>query len=705
MKNHLFRASIGILIVTIFSSILGAQVNRVQQPVPVLQQGSGEGQVFVLPNGQGAVQLFWLPGQGSRWPAGGWRILDGQNNVIADRITAGASAALKALSTDEQALLQKLLTGLASNDASARQKSLGLAAAYSMRDPDFARAMGLTCTLLHVSAGQHQYKIVGLSSSGSPSEIAFVSSIVDTSVVPPLPPAPRNLTAQIVAQGVALYWSPGTEWTRRDVVNVAGTHVVAYWVERDGFGRLTGWPRVLGATWKAEMPGFIDTAAPADEEHDYSVFSVDVFGRISAPATVHVSIPDIKAMTPPTGLTATAGANKITLSWTPNPNPNTTGYVVERSQLPDGPFEPLTMTALPPTTTTYEDDHLLGGATYFYQVRSMEPGGELGVPAHAASATPTNATNPPAPVNFQATSGNSIVHLSWEPVSFAVAGYFIERLNQGASPTVQASGLRTGAQFAASPRMADTRWRRLNARLVKETRFDDELGTDTYGTLTYRVIAVGTDSKESEPSKIVEATLENPSLPVEPTITSIDGTGGKVILRFRANGAAEQTTQFLVMRSPDENDEGLVIGDPIAASVQQFTDDAVSAGQHYWYRVVAFDAAGNRSDPSTPANVRVGAPPIPKPATPTVRTVGAPFPMAEISFVLPGAGLAVMVQVRRGSSGRWITLAGPIEDKTTALDSAFRSDQQSAYRIVFRAANNQYGEPSEAVEAAGRTVQ
>jgi hypothetical protein len=245
-----------------------------------------------------------------------------------------------------------------------------------------------------------------------------------------------------------------------------------------------------------------------------------------------------------------------------------------------------------------------------------------------------------------------------------------------------------------------TRWRRLNAQLVKETRFDDHLGADTYGTLTYRIIAVGTDNKESAPSEVVQATLDDPTLPTEPTITSIDGTGGKVLLKFRANGELSRTTQFFVMRSSDENDEGLVIGDPIPASTQQFSDDGVEAGQHYWYRVVALDAAGNRSDPSTPATVRVGAPPIPKPAAPTVRSVSQPFPMAEISFAQPSAGLAVMVQVRRGTTGKWMTLAGPIKDQTKVLDSAFRGGQNTAYRIVYRAANNQYGDPSDSVAAA-----
>jgi hypothetical protein len=58
-----------------------------------------------------------------------------------------------------------------------------------------------------------------------------------------------------------------------------------------------------------------------------------------------------------------------------------------------------------------------------------------------------------------------------------------------------------------------------------------------------------------------------------------------------------------------------------------------------------------------------------------------------------------MVQVRRQPNGNWTTLAGPIQDQTTpVIDTNIQPGSHNAYRIVYRAANKQYGVPSDPVE-------
>jgi fibronectin type 3 domain-containing protein len=641
------------------------QIDRVQAP----SASNSQGRVIASSDGNGQVQLFWLPAPGA-WPAGGWRILDEYDNVIAARIVVAATDAMNALSSDGQELVNKLAAGLLSADAKTQSSSLGWAALYSMSIPDFARAMGLSCTLVKAEPGQHTYTVLGLNATGAPNGLALTSVALNTSIATPPPPPPANVSAQITAQGVALYWLPAAN-------QQSNIPIVAYWVERDGYGKLTDRPHVLGASWNAKMPAYVDTNAPVEEEHDYSVYSVDVFGRLSAAATVHVAIPDVKAKLAPIGLQVTAGNNKVSLQWKSGGNPNIAGYIVERAQLYGGPYEAITQTALAPSATTYEDIGLMGGTTYYYRLRSMDARGELGVATQSLSAHPDNADKPPAPSMLQLTVGNSRIHLSWQPVPFSVAGYYVERQTKG-----------------------DSRWKRLNAILVKSTVYDDDFGAATYGSMTYRIVAVGTDNKESYPGELAPATLADPTLPDKPAITSIDGSGGKVLLKFKANGQATRTVQFLVLRSTDENDIGLVIGDQVPVATAQFTDDAVEAGDHYFYRVVALDATGNRSDPSLPAVVRVGAPPIPKPAAPAVAIVGQPFP--AISFVPPSGPFSVMVQVRRDSNGSWTTLAGPIQDQTQVLDMNAQTGTHNAYRIVYRAANNQYGEPSDPIEPVAK---
>jgi hypothetical protein len=659
--------------------ILGVFVSSLLAIALCTGAAAQQGRVVAAADDQSNVMLFWTPAQG-QWPEGGWRIVDEQNNTVVDRIVVADPKNMQALSADQQAQVKKLAAGLVSSDANTQKKSLGMVAVNAMSNPDFARAMGMACTLTHVSPGTHTYKIVGLDHSGKLSNLMFSSDPINTLMSTPLPPSPTGVTAVMTTQGVALYWTPVSD-------KYQGPPAVAYWVQRQDYGMLTKHPVVLGTKWDSKTAAYLDKTAPVEEELDYSVYSVDVLGRQSAATPVHILAADVKAIRSPLALKATATDNKVSLQWTPSTNPNTTGYILERARLFHGPYEPLTKTALAHNMTSYVDTGMVGGITYFYRLRSMNVRGELGEPSDPVAAHPTNTARPPKPAKPQLDAGISRVRVIWQPVQFPVAGYFVERQTQG-----QTQGI------VERKALIIPHWKRLNSRLVRGPFYDDYVGSQTYGTLAYRIVAVGLDSKESDPGDFAQTTLEDPSLPDVPNIASIDGTGGKVILTFSSRGEVSHTSQFLVLRSTEENDIGLVIGDPIPAASPQFTDDGVQAGHHYWYRVVALDSKGNRSDTSLPAVVRVGAPLIAKPPAPVVKYLTQPFPSAEIDFQLPDTRLSVMVHVRRGVDGIWTTLAGPVQGQTKVVDSNIQEGVRNFYRVVYRAANNLFGEASDPVE-------
>ena len=81
-------------------------------------------------------------------------------------------------------------------------------------------------------------------------------------------------------------------------------------------------------------------------------------------------------------------------------------------------------------------------------------------------------------------------------------------------------------------------------------------------------------------SNAVEVTLADRSLPGEPTITSASGAGGKVVLTFAPAMPEERTAQFLVLRSGNAADQGVVLGDPLAGSVREYQDLYVSDGKY-----------------------------------------------------------------------------------------------------------------------------
>lgn len=52
-------------------------------------------------------------------------------------------------------------------------------------------------------------------------------------------------------------------------------------------------------------------------------------------------------------------------------------------------------------------------------------------------AQPGNPGAPPAPADLKADLGKTRVRLTWDPVPFPVAGYFVERLGGNVANTVQ----------------------------------------------------------------------------------------------------------------------------------------------------------------------------------------------------------------------------------------------------------------------------
>ena len=217
--------------------------------------------------------------------------------------------------------------------------------------------------------------------------------------------------------------------------------------------------------------------------------------------------------------------------------------------------------------------------------------------------------------------------------------------------------------------------------------------------LEYRVLAVALDNAEGPPSNAVEVTLADRSLPGEPTITSASGAGGKVVLTFAPAMPEERTAQFLVLRSGNAADQGVVLGDPLPGSARDYQDLYVSPGNTYFYRLAAVDSAGNRSDVTDPVIVRVGSATIPKPAAPLLKAMSQPSTGVTLQFAKATAGLSVVIERQDAPTGGWIRIAGPI-DGTTASDYPPAGNTQVRYRIAYVAASGETGDPSAPVALA-----
>jgi hypothetical protein len=304
-------------------------------------------------------------------------------------------------------------------------------------------------------------------------------------------------------------------------------------------------------------------------------------------------------------------------------------------------------------------------------VRAVGPRGEVGHPSHAAMAQPMNEGPPPAPAGFKAEVGRTRIRLTWEPVKFPVAGYFVYRKAAGTE-----------------------KWYQLNDRAMPEPLLDLPFSEQNGERYIFRVIAVGFDSQESKPGGEIEVLLPDNLPPNTPHIRAVSGAGGRAEIQFVPSEPEADTSRFLILRSGSEYEEGFVIGDPLPSNARNYTDYFVEPGQLYWYRVVALDKAGNRSALGRPAAVLIGTPEIPVPKKPDLKIVEKPFRHVLINLDPPPFGLAVIIQVRRGSEENWRRLTGPVSDLKEAIDAGLPSKGRLEYRVIYQAANGIAGEPS-----------
>lgn len=127
---------------------------------------------------------------------------------------------------------------------------------------------------------------------------------------------------------------------------------------------------------------------------------------------------------PPTRLWASAGAreDRIQLSW--EEVKNAEGYQVFRSQQPAGGYEKRAEVR----GTTYIDNNLPPGTTYYYSVKAVGPGGPSSYSSAAQGFTKKEARELGIPQGLEGFHKEGSLTLMWAPVADA-DGYYIYRMD------------------------------------------------------------------------------------------------------------------------------------------------------------------------------------------------------------------------------------------------------------------------------------
>jgi len=131
----------------------------------------------------------------------------------------------------------------------------------------------------------------------------------------------------------------------------------------------------------------------------------------------------------PTGLSATAGNQQVSLTWTASNGASS--YHVKRGTQTGGPYTQVAA----PTMASDTDTGLTNGTPYYYVVSAVSSAGES-TNSSEVSATPSAGSLPAVPTGLTATAGNTQVTLSWNASSGA-SSYRVKRGTTSGGPYTQ----------------------------------------------------------------------------------------------------------------------------------------------------------------------------------------------------------------------------------------------------------------------------
>jgi len=184
----------------------------------------------------------------------------------------------------------------------------------------------------------------------------------NTTPTPPTPPG-TLAASTVTATAITLTW--------RDSDNETSYLIWRY--TADG-----GW--VVVTEQPANTSTFTDQGLTSGMAYTYVVRALNADGYAdSNPLTAST----LAVLLAPQNLKASAAKGAINLTWT-DPNTTDTGYEILRGDTPDGNFESLAIQSA--NITSFRDQPVSRGTTYYYQVRALKYG-ETGPVSATVSAT------------------------------------------------------------------------------------------------------------------------------------------------------------------------------------------------------------------------------------------------------------------------------------------------------------------------------
>jgi fibronectin type 3 domain-containing protein len=467
---------------------------------------------------------------------------------------------------------------------------------------------------------------------------------------------PEGLKASLGPDGVGLTWN-----------RVPGIHAYVVYradAQEGKLERLTDPAAFLSMDAPdAREPSpahFVDENGPVGKTVWYAVAALDLFGREgAASARLKVQVRDTTPPPPPKGLKAETRDGAVRLDWEAVTSSDLVGYHVYRAS----GEEAERITREPVRDPRFEDRPPSPGA-YVYFARAVDSSGNESA-AGASAVVRIEDREPPARVGgLRAAPEKGCVSLEWAAVPDKDLSHY--------------------AVFRASG--AEGPWMRIGE--TRERAFADQFAESIGGSMWYRVRAIDRSGNEGAASEAVEARLPDTVPPAAPSLIRAvpveTGTRLEWTLLDERDVAGVRVEWAEAEGGPWRDVSGLIEGKSYASD------------KRGWFRLVAEDAAKNRSEPSNVLSV----PAIDR--TPPARPKGlAARPFEEGVRLTWRANVEDDLEgyfVERLEEGAWRQVGDAVE-RPEAVDWTARSGVSCRYRVVAYDRSGNRSEPSEEVEA------
>ena len=395
------------------------------------------------------------------------------------------------------------------------------------------------------------------------------------------------------------------------------------------------------------ITSYTDANLSPDTEYFYRVSSfISGFQSSDLSGEASATTPSLPIPGSPNNLTANLiDATYVVLNWTDN-SIDELGFRIER-KVDDSGWSNYTQVAA--NTTSFQDLAVGELETYSYRVVAFNDAGDSSETNEASTFFPFN-----APTTLTAYASDvAVIDLSWSDKSLAETGYRIER--------------KTGEGSFEELATVDA-----------DISVFSDLTVSVDVPYTYRVVGVHSGG-ESAPTNEATATTSNmPGKPNTPSGLAASALAfDQIQLTWTDNSANE--SGFRIERKEGAGGTYEFIGN-VLANITSFTDENLSPGTEYFYRITSFIGGFQSSDLS--GEVSATTPAIPSPDAPAALEISSSnLSVVSLSWSDNSAVESGFKIQRKAGEGDFEELAVVARNVTIFNDSSVSEMQSYTYRI------------------------